>query len=325
MRKWTYVKPVPPIPRPHTKLYRTNDTAIRQFFGDKAATYYNTYGSIHKNQAQMKRKPNTMIFTYPKRQRITANNPYSNMPRVNRQRAVIVPVPPVPRSSYNQASQENKYVDSGYVALKPKLTSAPAGYEFTNMVEGSGGFNRNGRKVILKGYGINLAFIKDTSVVTGTMWSNTYRMIVVYDRQANGAAPSWADVFLEVKNDGTTFGGFFSGINQNNRERFTILEDRFISVPQFTIQNANEFGSAAYGPNSQMEISGNTAVNRPAAIKEWRKLPNYETVYKANAGTMADVTTGSLFFWLVAEHVNGSADSTGLMAECSFRLKFIDP
>lgn len=123
---------------------------------------------------------------------------------------------------------------------------------------GSTANTRIGRKFTMKSVLIRYNF----SMATTTTGGGPLRIVVVYDKQSNAAIPAVTDIFttddIEALN------------NLSNRDRFIIIADHYTEV---------------IGVQSAYSVSG--------VIK--RKI-NLETMFNTGtAGTVADITTGSLY------------------------------
>jgi len=181
-----------------------------------------------------------------------------------------------------------------------------------NLIQvGSSMFNRIGRKIEMKS--IRLCGKINTAAVTrATLSPDHARIMIIYDRQTNGANPAITDFLQDTDQAGTNTTDSFSGINMNNRERFvTIMDKRFI-LPQATATAGvltNVF------PNDVMI---------PVRVDEFRKLRGLTTHYKAdsNPAVIGDVSTGGLFIISLSEE---QASGTELFNfEFNVRLKYVD-
>lgn len=113
---------------------------------------------------------------------------------------------------------------------------------------------------------------------------------LVYDRQTNGVVPAWTDVY--------TLDSISHQIrNLDNRKRFTILGSGYIPIPK-------------------------AGADIPIIPFEYFKRIEFMTEYNAtNGGTVADITTGGLF-WM---HRGGSAaGDNDVTADLAARLKYTD-
>lgn len=140
---------------------------------------------------------------------------------------------------------------------------------------------RIGRKILMKSL-----LVQGYITVTGS--PAIPRIVIVYDRQANGALPAATDIF--------TSNTVMAAMNLDNRDRFLVVADIF--------------------PGDDSEnLTGNSAGN--FGYKRFIKM-NLETIYSGNAGTIADITSGSL---LICTNLNGGtlSNETGIQ-----RIRFVD-
>jgi len=173
---------------------------------------------------------------------------------------------------------------------------------------GSSFFNRIGRRVEMKSIRIS-----GTMEPLRTNVALDYiRLMIVYDRQTNGALPSMADILQSTAQNGTNTTNSYSGINLNNRDRFIILRDLRIVPPTETDTAGVITNLGAIDPIT-------TLTN----IDLYVKLKGLLTQYKADSSpaVIGDIATGGLFlvtFGLIA------AGSEGWGFELESRLRFND-
>lgn len=179
---------------------------------------------------------------------------------------------------------------------------------------GSSAWNRTGRKVALKSCRIRGAFIP-----TGNAGQNATpqycRMILIYDKQPNGALPALADVLANQYSlaADTTASTGFAGINLNNRERFEVIRDWEVLLPPCqTSTNPATANNPAF-----------TATTDEMHVNMFAKLNNREVHYKADSSpaVITDVATGNLFLLTVGNLVAG-AEPWELNA--SIRIRYSD-
>lgn len=151
-------------------------------------------------------------------------------------------------------------------------------------IQGTEAVNRLGRKITLTSL-----YVKGNLLLAPTGTLGGYcRIAVVYDKQANGTAPSITDVFLA---------------NDLNSPNNMTNSDRFIKVADFETGIVSQNGDCV------------------APIEFYRKL-NLETCYNTgNAGTIGDIASGSLYMF-----VCNNGNFTTAAPVCSFRsrVKFTD-
>lgn len=135
-----------------------------------------------------------------------------------------------------------------------------------------------------------------------------YRIMLVYDSQPNGANPSASDLLKSTA--GTTTAA--SPVNLDNRDRFLVLRDYYLV--ERTAANAG--GGAGVQPST---ISSGATAGQPDCIHWYVKLKHLETIYKASAGAITDISSGSL---LIVTVTQGAA--AGWDLSVSSRLRFYD-
>lgn len=166
-------------------------------------------------------------------------------------------------------------------------------------IAGSQNFQRIGRKINMKSLQIR-GVLTPTDLTTN---AQMVRMIVVYDKQSNGAAPTFANVITSQNIAGATQSLVGDMVNLDNRDRFEIIRDKIYSF---------NFGDAAgYAPS-------------PGSYEctDYIRLADRPVVFNAGtAGTVGDIQSGALYvFW-----ISSQAAATGsTLQSLSYRLRFID-
>jgi len=139
-------------------------------------------------------------------------------------------------------------------------------------------YQRVGRRIYMKS-----VHIRGTVLAAATTTQDYGRIIVFYDSQPNGAAPTLAALLADSNAGHAT--AVTSEINLDNRERFKILRDMPFLLPSCT-------NTAGVITNLGMQDT----VKQSMQFDEFIKLKGLETVYNGtNGGTIADITSGSLF------------------------------
>lgn len=169
-------------------------------------------------------------------------------------------------------------------------------------VAGSQNYNRIGRKINLKSLQIHGRInVADQTVAAGV----TCRLLIVFDKQTNGAAPAYSDIIKSQNISGTTSSTIFDMINLDNRDRFEIIRDLYYTTGGIDTTATQTWAT------SPLIINVNIYV----------KLGNRETVYNAGtAGTVGDIQSGSLYFFLISDQVNAA----GVSANLACRTRFVD-
>lgn len=183
-----------------------------------------------------------------------------------------------------------------------------------NLIQvGSSMFNRIGRKIEMR----SLRFIGQylTTNAGGpvtTVDPDYHRLAIVYDRQTNGALPTLSDMFQDTEQTGTNTSTSLSGVNMNNRERFVVLMDKRITLPQ---------GTATAGVLTNVFPND---VNLPIKVDEFRRLRGLTTHYGADSSpaVIGDIRTGGLY---IVSFTNIQAAGTEIFSmNWNVRLKYTD-
>jgi len=137
--------------------------------------------------------------------------------------------------------------------------------------------------------------------------SDYVRIMVIYDRQPNGAIPTIGSVLASVDNSGAITSTATDHTNISKRSRYQVLCD--IRQP-------------LYAQTVTAGVLTNNAYNAPLDsinISKYLKLHGLVTEYEGSAGTVADITTGSLHLLTLG---TVAAASEGYELRASFRLRF---
>ena len=162
-------------------------------------------------------------------------------------------------------------------------------------------YERVGRSIAMRSLEIKGYFLA-SGAATGV---DAPRVVVVYDRQCNGVAPTFPEVFQSVDNVGAGTSDSFAFPNKGSTDRFKILAD--IHVPFNSAASTTvPFGLAAMDQNLEM------------FIHRFINLQGLEARYSANATTPF---TGGLFV-LVKGAVAGGAQPLSYIH--TSRLSFTD-
>jgi len=171
---------------------------------------------------------------------------------------------------------------------------APVAQLLNGIAGGAGSYQRVGRKVAMQSLYIN-GYISDHAVGSSNV-SEALRILVVYDSQANGATPVWANVVLSspaTTSTGTSL--VFDGFNVAQRDRYKILMDKRIHMPAVTATTGLIAGAPFGSTNFD---SGNTAVGC-TIISEFRKLRGAEIQFQTDNAAIGDIATGSIVMFCV--------------------------
>lgn len=168
--------------------------------------------------------------------------------------------------------------------------------------------NRIGRKISMKSLRLNgyINTLRTASV------DDYVRIMVVYDRQTNGALPAIADILQDTDQATTNVTNSHSGANVNNVDRFQILKDYHIYLPTLTVTAG------------QITTPGFTdPVSTTMRIDCYLKLNGLLTQYKADSSpaVIGDISSGGLY--LVTFGGNAAAEE-GYNCLLKTRLRYTD-
>jgi len=239
-----------------------------------------------------------------------AFNAWRNPPKLQRQL-----LPAALNSGTRSGGTELKSVDQpgGQVSI---FTAGFIGPVVQPPVEGSSFYHRIGRRT--RGVSLEIkGIVSPTLDVNATAPVNAQlaRIIILYDRQANGANPAIADVLNAYNNAGATSGGTpYDSLNMNNRDRFIILRDRFMYLPPLATLGGT--------PAKIQGVTVDPYANKSLIYHEFIKLKGLQTHYKASTGGIGDIATGSFLILTIS---NGDNNTVGQWAlNYGARFKFFD-
>lgn len=142
------------------------------------------------------------------------------------------------------------------------------------------------------------------------------RIVVYYDRQANGANPSQSDLLLDTDPTGAaTTTTVRSGVNINNRDRFMILRDRKVLLPNIGVGGVSPADTTFV---TDLNVSSGKGMN----YQEFIKLKGLESLYNStNGGTIGDISAGSFGILIFNSDASGSPAWNFTLTA---RFKFLD-
>ena len=170
------------------------------------------------------------------------------------------------------------------IPLSNDWTTPGATFLLNGLVPGSLANQRIGRKISIKSLYVRATVqLASTSVRGGNI-----RMIIFYDKQANATAPAVTELLVD--------DSFWSPNNLSTRDRFVVLCDHVFDH----IGTQDKFSDSAV---------------------IYKKL-NLETMFNAGtAGTIADITSGSIYIMFAQSGTIGTANPT---ASWYSRIRYTD-
>jgi len=188
-----------------------------------------------------------------------------------------------PYTLYRQPMSETHYVDVVSGVTTPTPISSTATFVCLNgTLEGSGAYNRIGRRINLRSLYLNGRFGPEASITAARAAPTYIRAMVVYDLATNGSTPTLANLLQSETNAGASSNTVFSGNNMSNRGRFQILMDERFVMPTIT---------SAVVPLSDQNM----------LVQRYIQLRDKVTEYKASTGADTDITIGGLYLVLLSD------------------------
>lgn len=189
----------------------------------------------------------------------------------------------VPQIYRRGPKMEIKYVDNAATDDNFNLVGGSPWILLNGVVQGAGNNQRIGNKISLKALRMKGQIINLATAV------QTYgRLLVIYDKQPNGAIPTYASVMQTRDSAGAATNTAFSDPNFDNKERFTILRDTTIVFPSVT----NAVGVLTNVGFDQQSKSDINIFN----VDMYIKLKGLHTAYTGATAGIADISTGSLLY-----------------------------
>jgi len=208
-----------------------------------------------------------------------------------------------------QNTSEIKCVDipeAIYAITNP--TSNANVYLLNGVQEGTGEFNRIGRKIFMKSLYMKLRLLATGTVVAGT---DAGRVVIVYDRQPNsaGALPPLTTIFQDTDQTGAVSTNAFSGINIDYKDRFQVMFDSKFGLPSASLASANGAGL--------VELNAcETIIQKFIPLKL-----DVQYSSTANPCTITNINTGALYLCTMGFLAPGSQ---AWELEGNFRLRYYD-
>lgn len=215
-------------------------------------------------------------------------------------------------SRYRRMKTEVKSVDQPLTVSPIRAGSLATTITCVNFpVDGIGFYQRIGNEISMKSLYLNGEIeLNGTNAAAN---SGEYaRIMVIYDKQTNNAAPVYTDILTAYNAAGATSSSSYDGLNQNNRKRFKILMDERINLPGTGVG-----GVTGINTNQETEMNS-TKMN----ISRYIKLNGLPTCFSASAGNVTDITTGGLFVFVIG--TTTVANQVAYVFNWSARLRYWD-
>lgn len=182
----------------------------------------------------------------------------------------------MPRVPARRTQRELNFVDTQLTNVGFDTTGSVT--LLNGMVQGTTASTRIGRKITMTQIICNLRAVSNTNTLF-----NDFRMALVLDTQANGAAPAITDIYDVINST--------SMRNISNGTRFRILK---------TWEDCNVGNQTTAGQQTD---------NTCMAFKYFQRC-NITVTYNANnAGTVGDIQTNALYIITMGNQVSGTSNS----------------
>lgn len=176
-----------------------------------------------------------------------------------------------------------------------------------NLIRAGSSFNnRLGRKLEM----INVRVVGQVLPIRTAVNNDYCRIMIIYDRQTNGALPAIADILQTTDQALANTTTSSSGANMNNRDRFLIIRDTRLQLPTLT-------DTAGVITNNGLIDPVSTTFN----IDLFAKLPGLVTQYKADSApaVIGDIASGGLYLVTFGA---ATAGTEGWAANLEVRLRY---
>lgn len=181
-----------------------------------------------------------------------------------------------------------------------------------DMIVGAAFNQRLGRTVSLKTLHLKGTIFMQAYDASAALLQHYCRVAVVYDRQPNGAFPTYANIWTSVDNGANASSTVFDFPNIRNSDRFLILADEHFQFSPETLLA----GGGLYGPSAGQNQNQSVIVDR------YIKLNGLPTSYTTDAGAgIGDMATGALYVVTIANQA--AADALVNFNWCT-RLRYTD-
>lgn len=220
----------------------------------------------------------------------------------------------VARAGYGGGMLTRILNNSGYGSETKSVDIANSTYAVTttglvtplNLIQvGSTFCNRIGRRIEM----VSLYMTGQLRLTGSSTATHDYvRVLIVYDRQTNGATPAIATILANYDQTTAQTTNAGSGLNPDQKERFVILADERRLIPPVT-------ATGVYSPTE-----GDQDI---FCIKRFVKLRGVQTHYQGDSSpaVVGDISTGGLFLVTIGLFAN-TAQPANL--NVNFRLRYKD-
>lgn len=207
----------------------------------------------------------------------TKRKPTPKRAPVAKRRRVLLGSDSTPGGKTSYAGIERKIFAGSIDTATPGATWAQSETTLVAPTQGTAVDNRLGNKITVRNIMVR-GWIYLTGDVPNTEYCDLLRLVLVQDKQPNGAAPAVTDVF-----DSDEIHGLW---NMDNRQRFRVHADK-----TYRLKGGDASGADLDIVPVHFELPMKVAVT-----------------YKGNAGTVADIATNNFFIYICTWGGNCTVD-----------------
>ena len=238
--------------------------------------------------------------TLKRRKMVKAAQSLARARKILRSRSSGLTAPLATRGFYGGYSQrgraELKTIDSENLNAAVSLAGGVA--LLNGIAQGTEIYQRVGRKVIMKSLLFRITIFNDPTKQDPQ--GTALRIILVYDSQTNGAAPTVANIISNMQAAAYT-PVVQTPMNLNNRDRFKVIKDWYFGCPAATYTAGAVTGGA---PDTKTKMC-------------YKKL-NHDVIFQGTGATSADIASGGVYVLIIAD----VADAKKVDYDC--RIRFTD-
>lgn len=203
-----------------------------------------------------------------------------------------------------------KRCDQGFNAYFTPTNSVVA-TNLTSIPQQVGDNGRVGQRVRLFNFTVR-GFISYFPQATSIQQPDFLRLLIIYDRQTNGAAPIWSNIIANIS-AGTS--GPFDPPNWYERGRYKILRDWQIATPAMSGTVA---GGLLTAVTSQLTPPQPTSME--FTLHFFKALKGkLDTIYSGTGATAANINGGGIF--IIAQNLGAG---TGWVYEGTSTIEYMD-
>jgi len=180
------------------------------------------------------------------------------------------------------------------------FTSAGAGNLLNGTVVGTDYYHRRGHNIT-----ITSIHLRGHIAPLATNTSDRIAYAIVFDRQANGTAPVWGDVFQNTDSGGSVSTTTLAQNNIQNSDRFLVLRHETLLMPSLTVAVGVETNVGYHDPMQKTSIDFFKKLSLPVR-------------YDGDTGAIADIVSGSIYLLTI-----GSTATAGWSLFYSSRIRFV--